>query len=60
MSQALGILRAMERQLALLEVPTVWRLDDETRVVGRDGVAQARAALREARQAALAEHPTAA
>lgn len=50
----------MERQLVLMEAPAEWRLDDETREIGRDGVAQARQALREARQAALVERPTAA
>jgi hypothetical protein len=41
--------RAGEGQLALLEDPeAVWRLDDHTREVGRQGVAAARAALRRA------------
>lgn len=40
----------MERQLVLLdEDDACWRLDDETRRVGRQGVAQARAALAQAR-----------
>jgi hypothetical protein len=44
----------MERQqLILIEAPVDWRLDDETREVGRDGIAQAREALREARSAAM-------
>jgi hypothetical protein len=38
----------MERQLALLEPEPDWRLDEQTREVGRAGVAQARAALRAA------------
>jgi hypothetical protein len=42
----------MARQLALLETPPSWRLDDHTRAVGRRGVAAARASL----QAALAAH----
>ncbi|MCB0994853.1 MAG: hypothetical protein KDB21_07165 [Acidimicrobiales bacterium] len=42
-----------------------WRLDDDTKRVGREGVARARQALQEARQRALhpadhIEHPTAA
>jgi hypothetical protein len=37
----------MKRQLALLEdTPSVWRLDEHTRAVGRQGIAQAREALR--------------
>jgi hypothetical protein len=43
----------MERQLILIDAPHDWRLDDETKEIGRDGVAQAREALREARSAAL-------
>ena len=35
----------MERQLALLESPPVWRLSEHTREIGRRGVASARAAL---------------
>lgn len=39
----------MERQLILLEsADTGWRLDDETRRRGRQGVAQARTALQAA------------
>lgn len=39
----------MKRQLVLLEDnPTVWRLDDHTREVGRLGIAKAREALRRA------------
>ncbi len=42
----------MERQLALIEVEaTEWRLDDTTRRVGLQGVAEARAALIAARRA---------
>jgi hypothetical protein len=41
----------MERQLVLLEeAPREWRLDDRTREVGRQGVAAARKALRQAAQ----------
>jgi hypothetical protein len=36
-----------------------WRLDDETRAVGRRGIAQARAALRSARADHLDERATA-
>jgi hypothetical protein len=39
-------------QLALLETPPDWRLDEHTREVGRAGIAQARKALREAQAAA--------
>ncbi|MGH9117092.1 MAG: hypothetical protein ACRD0A_04215 [Acidimicrobiales bacterium] len=39
----------MERQLTLIEAPPDWRLDDETKEIGRDGIAQARQALRLAR-----------
>jgi hypothetical protein len=43
----------MERQLTLLEDRDGnWKLDDTTRAVGLEGVARARAALREARAAA--------
>lgn len=41
----------MERQLVLLEEDAPeWRLDDETRAVGRAGIADARQALRDALQ----------
>jgi hypothetical protein len=44
----------MERQLVLLDLEARdWRLDDRTREVGRQGVAAAREALRQARAAAL-------
>ena len=46
----------MERQLILIEERQPdWRLDEHTREVGRAGVAQARAALREALAKAAAE-----
>jgi hypothetical protein len=39
----------MERQqLILIEAPADWRLDDQTKEIGRDGIAQARQALRDA------------
>ncbi len=39
----------MKRQLALLEdTSAVWRLDEHTREVGRQGIARAREALRRA------------
>jgi len=42
----------MKRQLVLLEdAAPVWRLDDRTREVGREGIAKAREALRRAEQA---------
>ena len=44
----------MERQLVLLEPEDPWRLDEQTREIGRRGVAEAREALRKARQAAAA------
>ena len=49
----------MERQLALLEVNRkVWKLDERTREVGKQGVEQAREALRQALREA--SHPHAA
>jgi hypothetical protein len=42
----------MERQLVLIEEGPDWRLDEVTRAVGREGIAVARARLREARRAA--------
>ena len=44
----------MARQLQLLEQAPEWRLDDETRAVGRKGLAAARAALAAARPEASA------
>jgi hypothetical protein len=38
----------MERQLVLLDPAPEWKLDDETRAIGRAGLAEARAALRSA------------
>ena len=35
----------MTRQLALMDQPKSWRLDDRTKEVGRRGIAEARAAL---------------
>ena len=34
-------------QLALVDTPRTWRLDERTREVGREGIARARAALRD-------------
>jgi hypothetical protein len=49
----------MERQLKLLEVREAeWKLDERTREVGKQGVEQAREALRRALQEA--NHPNAA
>jgi hypothetical protein len=55
----------MERQLALIETTTMWRLDERTREVGKRGVEQARQAMREAIAHARTDdhseqHPTAA
>ena len=33
-------------QLTLIDTPRSWKLDEHTREVGREGIAQARAALR--------------
>jgi hypothetical protein len=41
---------AMATQLVLLETSPDWKLDRETREVGRKGLAEARAALRQAGQ----------
>jgi hypothetical protein len=41
----------MARQLQLLEQAPEWHLDDDTRAVGRRGVAAAREALAAAREA---------
>ena len=38
----------MARQLKLLDTPPTWRLDEATRELGRKGIAEARARLREA------------
>jgi len=46
----------MERQLSLLgEREVEWRLDEDTKTIGRQGVAAAREALRRARAEARAE-----
>jgi len=53
----MSILGDMERQLILLEdvdVDVDWRLDDETRRRGRQGVAEARVALMAATRRAAA------
>ncbi len=48
----------MARQLDLLPpVDPDWRIDDETREIGRRGLAKARAALAEARARTGREHP---
>jgi hypothetical protein len=47
----------MARQLTLIDVnERDWRLDDETREIGRQGIARAREALALARAAARADH----
>ncbi|MGH9246211.1 MAG: hypothetical protein ACRD29_18255 [Acidimicrobiales bacterium] len=50
----------MARQLALIETEPDWRLDDDTREIGREGIAQAREALRAALQEARSDRATAA
>ncbi len=35
----------MNQQLALLDAPPDWRIDERTKEIGRRGLAQARAAL---------------
>ena len=50
----------MARQLKLLDTPPRWRLDEATRELGRKGIAEARARLREAAASAPeAEQPDA-
>ncbi len=46
----------MKQQLALLEAPPDWRIDERTKEIGRRGLAQARAAL-QARSAAQPAPP---
>ncbi len=49
----------MERaqiQLVLIDEPRDWRLDDRTKELGREGVATARASIREALRQADARH----
>jgi hypothetical protein len=48
----------MARQLALLDTPPEWQIDDQTREVGRKGLAQARAALAAADRKAAESRPT--
>lgn len=38
-----------KNQLQLIETPSNWRLDDETKEIGREGLAQARSILRATR-----------
>lgn len=47
-------------QLSLIDTPRSWRLDERTRTVGREGIARARAALREGRLARTQDPPVAA
>jgi hypothetical protein len=44
-------------QLTLIDTPRSWRLDDRTRAVGREGIARARAALRDGRHARTQDPP---
>jgi hypothetical protein len=39
----------MSKQLRLIQPNTTWRLDDETRQIGRQGIADARQALKDSR-----------
>ena len=48
----------MARQLALLDTPPVWKIDDQTREVGRAGLARARAALAAAAHGHADPQPT--
>ena len=48
----------MARQLALLDTPPEWQIDDQTREVGREGLARARAALAAADRRAAEPRPT--
>jgi hypothetical protein len=51
----------MEQQLQLLDTPVDWRLDQDTRDIGRRGILAARAALEQAlRQARVEDAPRAA
>lgn len=50
----------MERQLVLIEAEEPFRLDEQTKEIGRENVARARAALQKARKAALDKQATAA
>jgi hypothetical protein len=43
------------KQLVLVDTPRAWRLDERTRELGREGIARARAALRDG----LRQRPTA-
>ena len=45
----------MEKQLVLLDTEREWHLDDQTCEVGREGIAQARQALRDAQRRAAAQ-----
>jgi hypothetical protein len=46
----------MERQLVLIPDGPDWHLDDATREAGRQGLAAARAALRDAARRSRSEH----
>jgi hypothetical protein len=48
----------MARQLALLDTPPEWHIDDQTREVGRAGLARARAALAAAARGEADTPPT--
>lgn len=46
----------MARQLTLMDRPAGWRLDEQTKEIGRRGIAEARAALAAVAQAEEQEH----
>ena len=39
--------RTTSHQLVLVDTPRTWRLDEHTREIGREGLARARAAMRD-------------
>ena len=51
--------RTAPHQLVLVDTPRTWRLDDHTREVGREGLARARAALRDGLRRRPAPDPSA-
>ena len=47
----------MKNQLTLLSSEdSMWRIDEETREVGRKGIAEARAALQASRRSSIDDH----
>ena len=51
--------RTLSHQLVLVDTPRTWRLDDHTREISREGLAQARAALRDGLRRRPASDPPA-